>query len=71
LEAADDACGDPVVPPLRPEVMVRFLDRTWRLCRVLGWRQAPRGWACHLAWGVSGRIADGWFRHDEENTEKM
>jgi hypothetical protein len=44
--------------------MVRFLDETWRLCKVLEWRQDPGGWACHLQWGVSGRIADGWYRHD-------
>jgi hypothetical protein len=44
--------GGPVVEPKRLTAMVRFLDGTWRLCKVLGWRQDPSGWACHLQWGV-------------------
>ncbi len=58
--------GGPVAAPRPPEVMVRFLDRTWRLCKIAGWRRDPGGWACHLLWGVSGRIADGWYQHDPE-----
>jgi hypothetical protein len=60
--------GGPVVEPKRLTAMVRFLDGTWRLCKVLGWRQDPGGWACHLQWGVSGRITDGWYRPDAEKT---
>lgn len=66
LEPVDDT-GGATVPPLHPEAMVRFLDGTWRLCKVLEGRRIPGGWACHLSWGVSGRVMDGWFRHNAEN----
>ena len=46
--------------------MVRFLDGSWRLCAVLGWRQDPGGWACHLRWGLSGQLVEGWFPFDAE-----
>ena len=29
--------GGPVVEPKRSEAMVRFLDGSWRLCKVIGW----------------------------------
>jgi hypothetical protein len=56
--------GGPVVEPKHPGVMARFLDGSWRLCAVLGWRQDPGVWVCHLGWGVSGRPVEGWFQYD-------
>jgi hypothetical protein len=47
------------------QAMVRFLDGTWRLCRVTGWQQlAPGSWACELRWGVSGRIYQAGYVYD-------
>lgn len=46
------------------ECMVMFRDGTWCLCKVLGWRHEPGGWAVELQWGVSGRIASGWYWYE-------
>lgn len=49
---------------------MRFLDGTWRLCKVTGWRQDQSGWTCHLQWGAAGRIAAGWFQYDAEKMSR-
>jgi hypothetical protein len=55
LKPADDG-GSPVVAPKHHEAMVRFLDRTWWLCKVIEWRRDLGGWACHLQWESRGRL---------------
>jgi hypothetical protein len=47
--------------------MVRFLDGTWRLCRVTAWQRgrAPRAWWVKLRWGVSGDLYEAWYFYDE------
>jgi len=64
LAPADGTSSGPVLPPRTPEAMVKFLDGTWRLCKVLGWRQETGAWAVELQWGVAGRIASGWYVYD-------
>jgi hypothetical protein len=55
--------------PRAPEVLVRFLDGTWRSCRVLQWVAQGQGddelWWCLLRWGVLGQLYAVWYRHDE------
>lgn len=47
------------------EVIVQFLDGTWRLCRLTAWRQDRAGaWLCDLRWGVSGRICQAAYLYD-------
>jgi hypothetical protein len=47
------------------QVLVRFRDGTWRLCRVTG--RAKRGdgtWLMELRWGISGRICQARYAYD-------
>ena len=47
------------------EAIVQFLDGTWRLCRVIDWRQrADKAWVCDLRWGVAGRLYQARYIYD-------
>lgn len=46
------------------EVLVPFIDKSWRSCRVVEWRRDAGGWWCLLRWGVAGRLVADWYRHD-------
>jgi hypothetical protein len=55
----------PVWDAAARQAMVQFLDGTWRLCRVMAWRQDGAGaWLCDLRWGVSGRVCQAAYVYD-------
>ena len=53
------------------EVMVRFLDGSSRLVRLLEWRRTDAGWWCLLRWGVSGQLTKGWYLSDPKLMEPL
>lgn len=54
------------------EAIVQFLDGTWRLCRVIDWRQrADKAWVCDLRWGVSGRLYQGRYIYDPARVRQV
>jgi hypothetical protein len=63
--------GRPAKVQGRREVWVRFQDGTLRSCKVTEWRGDSRGWWFLLRWGLSGRLAEGWFRYDRELVEPI
>jgi hypothetical protein len=54
------------------QVIVQFLDGTWRLCRLIAWRQRDAGtWLCDLRWGVSGRIIQATYIFDQARVQQL
>lgn len=50
---------------------MQFRGGTWRLCRVMGWRQdRERTWWCLLRWGVSGELHEDWYLFDGEKVRE-
>lgn len=71
LAPAEPDQAAPTAPPRQPRVMVRFTDRSWALCRVLGWQRRGDGWIIGLAWGDFGVMREGWFAHDPERVAEV
>jgi hypothetical protein len=70
------AGGPPAPAPLwddaARQVMVRFLDGTWRLCRLIEWRRPGAGtWLCDLRWGVSGRVVQATYVFDQARVQQL
>ena len=70
------AGGPPSPAPLwdgaARQVIVQFLDQTWRLCRLTGWRQRDAGtWLCDLRWGVSGRVIQATYVFDHARVQQL
>jgi hypothetical protein len=68
-------------PPGRPakpragELLVLFLDGSWRSCKVLQWVAQGQGdgelWWVALRWGVLGTLYAGWYAYDPERLLPM
>jgi hypothetical protein len=58
--------------PVLGEVMVMFLDKSSRLCRVTGWKQdRDRAWWCWLRWSVSGAPFGAWYLFDTDLVQPL
>jgi hypothetical protein len=70
------ADGPPAPAPLwdaaARQVIVLFLDTTWRLCRLIEWRQRDTStWLCDLRWGVSGRVIQATYVFDQARIQLL
>jgi len=66
----DPPSGRPVDGQMR-EVMVPFVDSSWRLVRLVQWRRSEAGWWCLLRWGASGEIVQGWYLADPKRMQPL
>ncbi len=54
------------------QVLVQFLDGTWRLRRLIEWRRRDAGtWLCDLRWGVSGRVIQATYVFDQAMVQPL
>lgn len=62
----------PVWDAAARQVIVQFIDGTWRLCRLIAWRQRDAGtWLCDIRWGVSGRIIQATYVFDQARVQQL
>jgi hypothetical protein len=54
------------------QAIMQFLDGTWRLCRLIEWRQHDAAtWLCDLRWGVSDRIVQAAYVYDQARVQPV
>jgi hypothetical protein len=53
------AAGGLLAEPKRPVAIAYLLDGSWKLCKVIGWRQNRRGWGPATFSGESPGLALG------------